>query len=492
MNLATSPLFMKDNECEIIQNYNLDNLGSLTKRKGTAILVAQVADNKTITGIHLFSFESSLKLLAAVNNFLASGNVIWKMKDDQTGWETSLSPDSNNLTSNIQSHFVTFIGYVFRVLGGNTMISSADATTWGTTNVPSGARHFKYICVFEDRLYILHEAGTAKNRSRIAWSSLPSGAPLAITWAYDGTTAAGKDAADINPDDNDIITWGEPFGKVLLIFKMNGLYRWTFGQVEADRMPGSQGTPQGLTVKQTQGICFWANRFGVWALSNPYGIPKLISEKVRPFFEQLTTYALLDAMRAEVDRDHYRLSIGTVTVNNETFTNCVLVYTISKNVWHIETFPFTIKFMKAIEISRTASVSVPYKEKIYIGDDDGYFYETEVDSTYSDVSGATTYAINGRIVTKEYLLRNFPHKTDLKRMWFLAKYGIGTRVNYRLDRIRDTRWETFSDIAERFTEKRLSGKGRTIQLSITDNSIQRSQVEGFLIENNEKIKTKNA
>ena len=75
-------------------------------------------------------------------------------------------------------------------------------------------------------------------------------------------------------------------------------------------------------------------------------------------------------------------------------------------------------------------------------------------------------------------------------MWVLAKYGIGSRVNFRLDRIRDKRWETFSDITERFTEKDIRGKGRTIQLSITDNSTQTSQIEGFLVEDIEEKRTR--
>lgn len=465
MNINTSPLFMKENECEVIQNYHLDILGSLTKRPGIAYLIGQITDNIPILNMYFFKDSQGTdnsNVLVGLNATGGGSQVIKKITTN--AWANSKTGD----TASAIPVFATFIDYVFRTNGADAMGTSADLTSWGTTNALATLLP-KFVTVWEDRVWALNDNSSTKYPSRIYWSSLPSGTPLAITWT------PASNYADINPDDNDSITWGEPFGKVLLIFKEKAIYRFTFGQVEPDKMPGVQGTPQGLTVKQTQGICFWANKYGVWALSNPYGIPQLISKRMQSFIDAIPTLA---NMRAEVDQDHYKLYIGDVTVERETYNNCVLVYTISKKTWHIETYPFEVKAMARME-RKTLGTTEIYDD-IYLGDDDGFVYRTNTGT--ADYNGTTQTPISGKILTKEYPLPLFPYKSELKKMWVLAKYGIGARVNYRLDRKSDTPWNSFGDVTERVTEKTLSGKGRTIQLSITDNSVQKSQIDGFLIE----------
>lgn len=569
MNFDTAPMYMRDDQCEIIQNYTLDNLGSLTKRKGIAYLIGQTIDGMNILNMY-YHFSEILyngatldysTPLVAVNASGGATSVIYKIRVgvsttqfditnpsgttfrytyDGTGTDPGISATSiingtgiqisaqnfnsaNNGTFTITGIganyfeitnasgvaennktigtgeivtwittqtgntasaipvFASFILSTFRVNGKDAMARANNSLSWTTastdTNCLAVANIPKYICVWQDRVYALNDQKTSSfaNPSRIYWSSLPSSSG-AITWT------PSTDYADINPDDNDEITWGEPFGPVMLIFKEKSIFRWTFGQTESDPVPGTQGTPQGLTVKQTNGICFFANKYGVWALTNAYGIPQLISKKVQSFIDAIPTLA---NMRAEVDQDHYKLYIGNVTVDNTTYSNCMLVYTISRESWHIETYPFAITAMVRLR-RKTIGITEIYDD-IYLGDNDGFVYRTN--SGNSDNNGTTSVPISGKILTKEYPLPKFPYKSDLKKMWILAKYGVGARINYRLDRTRDGRWETFGDISGRFTEKSIYGKGRTIQLSITDNSTQNSQVDGLLIEDvDEKIK----
>ena len=51
-NSKASPLFIGDNECELVKNYHMDNLGSLTKRNGIANLLGQTVNNKSVTGLY--------------------------------------------------------------------------------------------------------------------------------------------------------------------------------------------------------------------------------------------------------------------------------------------------------------------------------------------------------------------------------------------------------------------------------------------------------
>jgi len=358
------------------------------------------------------------------------------------------------------------------------MKSSVDLTTWaggGAANCMLTYK-FKYICIWEDRIYVLNDNTTNKKPSRISWSSLPiSGNPLTVTWAYNGTTDAGKDAADINPDDNDEITWGEPFGKRLLIFKTKGLYNWTFGQVEPDKII-DVGTPQGRTVKQTQGLCFFANEEGVYSY-NGESQPILISKKVQPFIDAISDFT---SLRAEVDSDHYKLYIGDVTVDGKTYSNTMLVYCLSVNGWHIETYPFEIKSMARFQ-KKTLGTTEIY-DSIYVGDDDGFVYRLGTGT--SDYLGTVAQPIAGRIITKEYPLYNFPSYSDLNNLDFLAQQATGAKVNYRIER---GDWKPWKDLQRRITSDKISGKGRTLQFSITDNSTTTSQIEGFSIELKEEV-----
>ncbi len=56
---------------------------------------------------------------------------------------------------------------------------------------------------------------------------------------------------------------------------------------------------------------------------------------------------------------------------------------------------------------------------------------------------------------------------------------MGTKINYRLNRKDFKPWK---DLKERITESRISGKGKKIQFSITDNYVIQSQIEGLIIQ----------
>lgn len=472
-NSKTSPLFLADSECELVQNYHMDNLGSLTKRNGITPIyrvgstpIGQIVDNQPILGMFFFNDiqgTDNSNILVATNNATAADSVIYKVSSN--AWAISKTDAGYG---NFKVQFVSFIDYVFRAnqrIEGNSapVESSNDLITWGTTNCPFGIQP-KFIAMWEDRLYALND-DLGPNRSRIYWSSLPSGTPLAITWT------PATDYADINPDDGDQITWGEPFGRVMLVFKNKAVYRWTFQQVEADKII-DVGTPlNSRTVKQVHGIVFFANEYGVWIMEGAYSFPKLISKKVEDFIDAITDF---NKLVAEVDEDHYYLFISDVTVKGTTYNNCMLVYTLSLKSWHIETYPFEIKFMARFQ-RKTLGTTEIY-DSIYLGDDDGFVYRKDVGT--SDYLGVDAKSISGKIITKEYPLVDFPKDSILDNLYVFSQKAAGVKVNYRRNR---GEWQAWKDLTQRITEGKLSGRAKTIQLGFTDNSINASQIEGFSV-----------
>jgi len=397
-------------------------------------------------------------VLVAIDDASSTNSDVHRIVAD--AWAISEADD----TAGALPVFSTFIDYVFKTNGVDVVVSTNDlANPWGTTNLDDVTTLIpRYCCVWEDRLYLANERSNPYP-SRIYWSGLPAGAPLALP-AWD----AG-DYADINPDDNDEITWIEPFGPRLLVFKNRGLYRWTFGQVEPDKII-DVGTPQGRTVKQTHGICFFANRYGVWTYQG--GQPKLISRKMQPFINAISD---LTAIRAEVDNDHYYLYIGDVTVDSISYSNVMLVYTISLDAWHFETYPFEITSMARF-LENTLGTTTIY-DSIYLGDNDGYVYRKGTGTV--DYKGITEQPINGLIQSKEYPV-NFPNGAQLNQLTMIAQQASGLKVNYRVDRFPD--FKPWYDLQKRITKAKLGGRAETIQLEFTDNSKIQSVIEGFDIE----------
>lgn len=456
INGKTSPLIIKDTECELVLNYSLDTIGSLTKRLGYAQYASQPVANKTCNGLYQFVDTSSTKdtQLYSAN---VSGDATATIYYNNAGtWTNS----KTGLTANKKIRFFTFLDYVFYLNGADVMGSSADPTapTWGTTNCPATITP-NFGAVFQDRCYAAN--GGVSTASRVWFSSLPSGT---ITW----TTAS--DYFDINPDDGDEITGLENNGNRLLIFKNRAMYRWTYGQTEPDRIIGV-GTSSQESVKTNfdLGITFFANPRGIYAYTS--GRPKLISRKIQKFVDAVSDWT---NVFGETDYDHYYLFVGNITVDGRTYSNTMLVYNISLDAWTIYTFNNQITWMA--RLMPTSPV-----EGIYFGATDG--------KTYQFLSGTSdaTVGINGEIMTKEYLI-SFPEFSKLENIYVVSQQRVNTKVHYQLNRKGD--FHPLNDLTDRFHKFRV-GKDdecRTIRLRITDSSTNTSIIEGFNFESTPLVK----
>ena len=467
INDKASKLLLKDTECEAIINYNLDSVGNLTKRNGYDVFASQPVAAKRILGLYQYtntSVPAETTQVMVINNSGDTQSVIYY--NNSSTWSTSKTNDTalTTVTNFNRVRFATFLDYLFRVNGTDVISTSVNVngSTWGTTNAP-GTITPSFVTVFQDRVYVARNGVAAA--SRLYFSSLPSAG--SITW----TTAS--DFVDINPDDGDQITALENNGNRLLIFKNRSLYRWTFGQVEPDRLIGI-GTPSQETVKTNLdlGITFFANEYGAYAYSG--GRPKLISRKIQPWFDAITA-SNLDMMCAESDNDHYYLYLGdSLTVDGRAYTNVMAVYTISLAAWTIYTVNTPIRFMNKLILSSS--------EDIYFGSSNGRTYQwnsgTADDS--GGAAGATAANIAGEILTKEMAL-NFPYSTDINWIDIISQQRVAASLSYDVDR-KDI-WKQLGNLNDRFTSFKVGSiPAKTLRLRITDNSQNISIIEGINIE----------
>lgn len=464
VNTKANPILLRDSECELIINYQLDQTGALTKRNGYTVYASQPNDSKNVLGLHQYTNTSTpaeTTQVMVANNAGDTQAVIYY--NNAGTWTASKSDDTAvaTITNFNRARFATFLDYIFRVNGVNVVATSADVNggTWGTTNAP-GTITPSFVSVFKDKIYTARNGAAAG--SRVYFSKLPSSGSL----SWDITL----DWFDVNPDDGDELTALENNGSKLLIFKNRALYRWDIGVIEPDRIIGV-GTESQECVKTNfdLGITFFANSKGAYAYSN--GRVKMISRKINKWIKAVPA-GDWDACCAEIDDDHYYLYLSdSMTVDAKTYTNVMAVYTISLDAWVIYSLHAPWRFANKLIVSGA--------EGIYFGTSRGRTYQW--DSGLTDNSGGTSEntatRIAGEIITKEFIL-TYPHKSKLNYIDVISENAIGTQTYYQLDRKGD--WLPLEQLKERFITSRHFGKEcRSARLRFTDTSPIASRLDGF-------------
>lgn len=483
MNLKTNPIILKDIETELIINYNLDTVGSLTKRNGYDVFASQPADSKRVIGLFQYtniSVSAETTQVMVANNAADTQAVIYY--NNSGTWTSSKADDTvapgtggADATNFQRARFATFLDYILRVNGQDAVASSVNVNggAWGTTNAPTTILP-AFIAVFQDRVYVANnrQTGASRQGSRLYFSSLPG---ATITW----TTAS--DYVDINPDDGDEITALENNGNKLLVFKNRALYRWDYGQTEADRLIGV-GTESQECVKTNLdlGITFFANSNGVYAYTG--GRPRLISRKIQSLIEAVPAANWNDAV-AEVDKEHYYLYLGdSITLDATVYTNVMAVYNIPLDAWVIYTLNTPWRVANKLILSGA--------EEIYFGSSRGrtYKWNSGLEDDSGGASESTAVNISSEITSKEYLL-TYPSYTNFEYADFISKNALQTKTFYKLDRKGD--WQTLVTLDDRFKTSRHIGKDcRSVQIRLTDNSNLASRIDGFNLEHSPQRKRK--
>src|SRR3990167_9194618 len=95
MNVKSSPLIAQDSQCELINNYHLDEVGALTKRKGYTVYATQPVAAKRVHGLTQYTNTSSSAestQVMVVNNSGDTNAVIYY--NNAGTWTTSKTDDT--------------------------------------------------------------------------------------------------------------------------------------------------------------------------------------------------------------------------------------------------------------------------------------------------------------------------------------------------------------------------------------------------------------
>ena len=428
--------FPKDAVVEVL-NFEFDTIGQATLRKGTTIL----GNNLSGSILGLYQFIDSI----------GANNQIITVKGTDVYYLTGESWSSKRtVTDGQKARFSTFLNYVFMVNGADATVvwdgnpANGFLTTGNAENAPKG----KYIENYRARMWI---AGNSTYPDRLYYSSLPSAITTPIV-SWDTNVTTGQ-WIDISPSDGENITALHRTKDCLLAFKHNHIYK-VFSVSQSDPDPKyNVGTYSQESIVEAKNGVYFFHPTGFYRYN---GEVQEISKPIRDFVENitLTNYSKVSGV-LEKDGDHIQWSVGDITTNGISYSNVVLRYTISTQVWTIYSYP-TQHLVSASYNDGSTLFSL-------VGDESGNILKLGVGNT--DNGTAINYLITHPYDNIDGL--DSSRKT-LNKMLFLNKGMTGANINYQIENDVVNDWtKKIGQIKQGNTGFSLSIKGNRFKFRIS-------------------------
>ncbi len=390
-------------------NLHFDKIGSVSLRSGITAINNQVeSGGNSCLGLFNARFENSTKnaLLSVFSD--GTNNDIYQ--NTGSGWSKSLEDD----TKDLKTRFTTFANRVIRVNGTDNM-KTWNGTAWSTSGNPineddMASYDTKFVEVYKSRVYT---AGNSSNPDRLFFSSVIDSSGN-ITWT------PGTDFVDLNPSDGENITALKRYSRELLIFKPNYIYRFTTAGTDPDPLIRIGTRSQESVIEGKKGI-YYHNDKGVFLYNGSY--PVETSRPISDFINAIpsSSYENVVAWR---DDNHIMFSVGDITVGGVSFTNIVLRYTETSDVWTIYSYGTQITAAGDYDNGTTLSRVV--------GDDAGYVL------TYDSGTTDNGSAINYDLETNWYYTESLAETKIIQTLLATAEKAKSAIFKYQVDN--ETEW----------------------------------------------------
>lgn len=363
------------NSVSLSVNFDHDvETGSAVSRLGTATIGAQLVAAKSILGLaqHIDSVTpANNKLFATLN---AAGDATSVVYDVLAG-----STSVTGLTASTKMRFLNFNNALLAINGADAERSYTSAgwiTTGGAfdlANIPSSNK--VNLCQsFLSRVYV---SGDSANPSRLYYSGVSTAG--AVSW----TSGNGYIDIDVNDSAGPITALSKVPG-YLLIFKERSMTRWNFSSAFPESLI-QIGTPVQESVVMGGGLCAFysasnesAKGFYITSGDRPTCISQDNNRPIKKWVDAIVTDANVSGWAT--DRG-FSWSIGSVTVDGESYSNVVLRYNRLLNQWTVRTYPSPFKVFAQYLVSGVNT--------IVGGDDNGYVIRVDKTGVYTDAPSST-------------------------------------------------------------------------------------------------------
>lgn len=317
--------------------------------------------------------------------------------------------------------------YKLRALDGNTSVSYLDDGTdvadefsippsANTTEGPVGS----YIEVYRDTLFV---AGDPNNPSRLYYSA---GGDL----VNDFSATAGGGFIDIAKNDGQVITGLIKFKTVLLVFKTNSIYQFTFSSNSApsyELVNPAIGCVAPRSLVAVENDIFFASARGIFTIGNEAGFSfdvlrtNELSSRIRSIYETIEQSRLSDIAAIYATKNNKNLVIFSYTPTGSTTNSEAIIYDRERLGWLHWT---NIKANCFTQYIDSASVS----HVLYGDDSSGYVKEMfEGDDDFGT-------AINGKFRLKAEAFNEIDRYKTYKNVFLTLRQPTGnTQVNLITD-----------------------------------------------------------
>jgi hypothetical protein len=265
--------------------------------------------------------------------YAASGDEIFNTAPGDGGTWTSRR---SGLAEVSKPRFDQYLGYIWMVNGnqqiGGDPVATSNGGAFGTDLVPEDFPKGDYIqCGFEGRVWVANKTLGVIYYTDIVQFTPPSIYNLSYNPDVNFITT-------ISPDTGETITALMEVPRALLVFTENSITR-IYGASSIDAYPAyNVGTFSQESIIQTKTGIFFHHSSGFYQFdygSQPVEISRRIIDFVqaipRSYYEEIT--GVWDGF------DNVEWHVGQVVVEGVVFSECVLRYTISTQVWTVYDYP---------------------------------------------------------------------------------------------------------------------------------------------------------
>lgn len=391
INNGVNDFVMEDTELTACKNVWSYRLGKLEKVPGySKASSSQVIDNNSVSFLHWYYSvsDSTHRLIAAsdTGSNLTLEYIAPNATAPVTSW-TTLTGISTTLDTYATSKLsmANYLGKVF-VVGhktGSTFVPNftINAATFNASDTDiSSMPRGKYIVRYRDLLYVLNAyEGSARHPSRAYFCDDPVNG--AITWTN------LTNFVEFGYDDGDEITGAADIYDRLIVFKSRSM--WKYDESERKRI-ADVGCDSYRSIQTVGDRLYWFNRYGFWRWDGAQ--PELVSERAKWFIDAIDQTKLDEVVATIYGGHEYRAYIGTVTVDDITYTNAWFCWDTRREKAYIRCTHHVAK--------SASNFIIDGKRRAYFGDNDGYVYKfaDKIDAVYSDDNNE----IDSFFVTKRF------------------------------------------------------------------------------------------
>lgn len=439
-------------------NVHFDRKGAASLRPGITALGSSVTAGYPCWGIHNTQNGTMLVVFSAGGSSRVYA---------ETG--TVYTSNLTGGTVNVRIRFITFAGKEICLNWGTAtnQYSSIQVwtgrennATWTTSGNPINGQNLwstlifpEYGEVFKNRVYVVQ-----KNSSRLHYSTVISSAGN-ITWD------PNVNWVDIYPDDGENCSGLKRYSLELLFFKPNYIYRFRTSSTDPDPLIRI-GTRSNESIVEGKKGVYFHHESGFYRYTGGY--PEEISRAISDIVDAIPL-SQMESIVSWKDNDHIYWSVGNLTIDGSTWSNVVIRFTESSEVWTV--YSYSNKITAGMTRNTGSALSR------VVGLDNGVV--TTYNSGYTDLSEPIRY----RVDTKWYEWEGIVNQKVINHLVGICEKAQGSRIMYKVDN--NPAWQELGQLRQYVTSfEPISVKFHRIKFRI----VGISSVEPFIFQGLQVVK----